>query len=341
MSELPKQLYQHIAAHHIKQLEPAWLQIKSDSEVIMSVDGAWQHYFERQPVAGEQASVVCEALSGILPFDEDFELPHMQLAEGLYTDISALKGDGCDWLLFCDVSEKVAQLQQYQQASNELVLLQGELNRTLERYVGNHVAKRVAEGRLQVHLDGERRNISTLFVDIRNFTVFNEKYDAQCVMQTVNDYMDGMLSPVLSRDGMVDKITGDGLMAVFGVLDSEFSSIQSAFSAAQMMMEHIFALNTKRQHQGLEQLGIGVGIATGEAVLGMIGSHDRRCFTAIGRHVNLAARLESQALAGNILVDAATHQALQEQYDFTSLKLSLKGIGEEHVYAYHIPCIVA
>ncbi len=334
MNKLPELLYQHIASHHIKQLELAWLKISPNSEEIISVGGAWQHYFQRLPVSGDSISDICEPLLGMLPFTKDFELPQMQLSEGQYTDISAVKDEECDWLLFCDVTEHTKQLQQYQQASNDLVLLKGELNRTLDRYVGHHVAERVAQGKLQLNLAGERREVSTLFVDIRGFTPFNESHDAQIVMQTLNEYMDGMLAPVLSKDGMVDKIIGDGAMALFGVLDSKYSNAQAAFFAAQDMLKNIATLNKHRQQQGLVQLGIGIGIATGDAVLGMLGSHDRRCFTAIGRHVNVAARLESKACAGEILVDLETYRRLENSDEFVLRRLFLKGIGEVDGYAY-------
>lgn len=340
MNKLPGVLYQHIASHHIKQLEPAWLKVRSSSEEILAVGGAWQHYLPRLPVASDRVSDVCEPLLGMLPCTENFELPHMQLSEDHYTDIAAIKDETCDWLLFCDVTEHVKQLQQYQQASNDLVLLKGELNRTLDRYVGHHVAERVAQGKMQLNLAGERRRISTLFVDIRGFTPFNESHDAQLVMQTLNNYMDGMLAPILSKDGMVDKIIGDGVMAIFGVLDSKYSGVESAFSAAQSMIKNIYALNEKRQEQGLEQLGIGVGIATGDAVLGMLGSHDRRCFTAIGKHVNVAARLESKAGTGEILVDSETYHNLNTCDGFSLRRLSLKGIGEVDTYVYSLACML-
>lgn len=339
MSELPARLEQYITAHHIRRLEPAWLKVRTGSEDIMAFGGAWQHYFSRQPVLGGKVSELCEPLLGMLPFDEDFELPHMQLSDGFYTDISAIKDKAHDWLLFCDVSEQVKQLQQYQQASNELVLLKGELNRVLDRYVGQHVTERVLQGEMQLNWAGERRCISTLFVDIRGFTPFNESHDAQVVMQTLNEYMDAMLEPVLSRDGMVDKIMGDGVMAVFGMLDSMESSVASAFSAAQQMVENVYALNQKRGEQGLEQLGIGVGIATGDAVLGMLGSHHRRCFTAIGQHVNLAARLESNARAGEILLDSESYRQLNRGDIFSLQRLLLKGIGETDVYACMMQCM--
>ncbi|MDQ7001288.1 MAG: adenylate/guanylate cyclase domain-containing protein, partial [Ghiorsea sp.] len=198
---------------------------------------------------------------------------------------------------------------------------------------------RIAQGEMQLNAAGERKTITTLFVDIRAFTPFNERYDAQVVMQTLNDYMNGMLPPILQHHGMVDKIMGDGVMAVFGVLPSENDSCLDAFHAAKQMIQAIATLNQQRMRNGLEQLGIGVGIASGEAVLGILGSHERRAFTAIGRHVNLAARLESNARVGEILIDKTVYQALAQPHAFTATTLTLKGIGQTLVFSQALPCI--
>ena len=266
-------------------------------------------------------------------------MPQIQLVNDCYTDISTIHEHGREWLLFCDVTENTLQIQRYQQTSNEFVLLKAKLDQTLARYVGQEVVERATSGALQFDVDGERKRISTLFVDIRGFTPFNETHDAQVVMQTLNAYMDCMLTPILEKNGMVDKIIGDGVMAVFGVLESEKNSAQNAFSAATNILQRTVQLNQQRKLLNLEQLGIGIGIATGDAVLGILGSHDRRAFTAIGRHVNLAARLESNAQVGEILIDEESHHELGQSATFSSITLTLKGIGETDVFSHKIKCI--
>ena len=339
VSQIPEFLYQHIATHSMNQLAPAWIELAQKSERIVQIGGAWHHYFDSKPEVGSNISDSCEILMGMLPTDTNFELPQIQLVNDCYTDISVLHAQGRDWLLFCDVTENTLQIQRYQQTSNDLVLLKAKLNQTLARYVGQEVADRAANGSLQFDIDGERKRISTLFVDIRGFTPFNETHDAQVVMQTLNAYMDCMLTPILNSQGIVDKIIGDGVMGVFGVIDSETNCAQNAFSAALKMLESTAKLNQERKAQQLEQLGIGIGIATGDAVLGLLGSHDRRAFTAIGRHVNLAARLESNAKVGELLIDTESFNTLSNPSSFTSVSLSLKGIGTTDAYSHIVGCI--
>ncbi|MDQ6976896.1 MAG: adenylate/guanylate cyclase domain-containing protein, partial [Ghiorsea sp.] len=128
------------------------------------------------------------------------------------------------------------------------------------------------------------------------------------------------------------------VMAAFGVLPSQHHSSLDALQTAKQMIQAVHQLNQQRLNQGLEQLGIGVGIASGEAVLGVLGSHERRTFTAIGRHVNLAARLESNARVGEILIDEATHQTLAKPISFTPVTLTLKGIGQTDIFSQTLPC---
>jgi len=336
---LPQPLYQHIANHTIQQLEPAWLQLKKGSDCITQAGGAWQHYCPQQPQIGQHATILCDALMGMLPITENFELPQIQLQDGKYTDIFALSGEQHDWLLFCDVTLNTLQLQQYQQVSNDLTLLKAQMKQTLHRYIGHEISERIAQGDMQLDTAGERKTIATLFVDIRGFTPFNERHDAQVVMQTLNDYMHCMLPAIMQQHGMIDKIMGDGVMAVYGILASDKDCCLNALHSAKQMIQAVYALNKQRLNQGLEQLGIGVGIASGEAVLGILGSHERRTFTAIGRHVNLAARLESNARVGEILLDQATYQALNQPHAFTPVTLTLKGIGQTDIFSQTLNCI--
>ena len=340
-NRMPKILEKRLTLNATQRFQPAWLQLTKGGADILMVGGAWQHYFDVSPDLGTDASEAYEVLMGMLPLEDDFELPQIQLVDGKYTDVIALCGNDSDWLLFCDVSAETEQFQKYQQIANDLLLLQGQHQRTLNRYVGSEVVRRDAEGDLSINAKAERRVISTLFTDIRGFTPFNESHDAQVVIETLNEYMTCMLDPILNQAGMIDKITGDGAMAVFGILDSEHGCIDDAFVAGKQILKAVQTLNEQRQKQGLEQLGVGVGIASGEAVLGMLGTHHRRCFTAIGPHVNRAARLESNAPAGDILLDGDSYLALQQPIDCVPMTLNLKGIGDTCVYVWHLDILPA
>lgn len=336
---IPNMIYEHMVSRHIKNLAPAWIQLARGTETILAVEGAWQHYFKVLPALNSELSESCEALFAMFPITEPFELQQVQLIDGQYTNISAIQYEDSDWILFCDVTEPTLKDQQYQQGSNELLLVKAQLDRALVRYVGQEVAGREASGLLHIDMAGERRVVTVLFVDIRGFTPFNERHDAQVVLQVLNEYMGCMLPPILAENGMIDKIIGDGVMAVFGVLEPERDSAADAFTAAKKIFESIKKLNKKRYNEGLEQLGAGVGIATGEVILGILGSHDRRCFTAIGSQVNFAARLESSARPGEILLDEVSYQRLKKDESFLPISLTLKGLGEAVAYSYRVTVV--
>ena len=332
-TSIPESVSQKLHAYHLDALSPAWIELEIGTERIKSLGGSWSNYFSQAPSIGDDISNSCVMLQGMLPLQEDFELPHMQILDDKYTDILAFHDEHADWLILLDVTDHVLQLQQYQQAANELHLLKDQLHRTLGRYVGEQVASKAIKGELTFNADGERKVISTLFVDIRGFTTYNEKVDAQEVMNTLNAYMNCMLEPILANHGLVDKIMGDGVMAVFGLLESDKNSVEDAYLAGLGIQERIRMLNKERGNAHQEVLGVGVGIATGDAVLGILGSHERRAFTAIGKHVNLAARLESSARVGEILLDEATLNTLKETPDYQLITLDLKGIGKSHAYS--------
>ena len=328
---IPKRINQWLAAYHLGNLSPAWIQLEKGAELVQSVGGAWACYFDNKPAKKADISTYCDVLQGMLPIHEPFELPHMQLMDNQYTDIIALEDETCDWLLFLDVTHSVLELQRYQQAANELHLLKDQLDRTLSRHIGQEIAQLALNGDIQLNTDGERKTISTLFVDIRGFTNYNEKVDAQEVMNTLNAYMHEMLGSILDNHGIIDKIMGDGIMAIFGIASSENYHVEDAFQAGLTIQKRVQTLNGQREKNQQEVLGVGVGIATGDAVLGILGSHERRAFTVIGKHVNLAARLESNARAGEILVDKTTLLALNHTPQHHIVNLELKGIGKVDV----------
>ncbi|MDQ6974984.1 MAG: adenylate/guanylate cyclase domain-containing protein [Mariprofundaceae bacterium] len=335
MLSLPTHLLQYLSDIHLKGLNPAWIKLDHDGLHIAEFYGDWAYYCSKPLSVGMAADALHPVLFGLLPMTENFHLSQISLENDGFFDLDILWHKGVCWLLFSDVTAIMQRFQDMQQTSNNLHLMNSRYKQTLERHMGSLIVEKVHSGDFQLEEEGVRQHITTLFVDIRSFTVFNEAHDAQVVMSTVNQYLDVMLKSVLSHAGIVDKITGDGAMTVFGVMPHEQSSEILAFEAALMMMEHTLALNAKRAKNNLEQLKIGIGIASGEAVVGIVGTHERRAFTAFGRHVNLAARLESKAPAGFILLDDPTKQALRNNYDQQSFDLThhhLKGIGDMPVW---------
>ena len=166
------------------------------------------------------------------------------------------------------------------------------------QYVSDVVVdKLISEGQ-RPNLSGEKLEVSVLFSDIRNFTTISEKLDAEEVVEMLNAYFGLTCEPILEHGGMVNKFIGDAVMAIFGSPVHYADHAKRALLAAQGMASEAekFKLWMEQRFpdRGLPPFGIGIGVHSGMAVMGDIGSIKRREFTAIGDTVNAASRLEGE-----------------------------------------------
>jgi class 3 adenylate cyclase len=179
-----------------------------------------------------------------------------------------------------------------------------------ERYRGvldKVVSRDVAEELLasDILLGGETREVTTLFVDVSSFTPLTEGMEPQRVIRLVNDIMSRLGAVVEEHGGVVDKYLGDGLMALFGAPVHHPDHAARAVRAAIQMQDEMAGLDRERVARGETPIRIAVGIHTGPAVAGNVGSPNRLNYTAVGSSVNLAMRLCQGAGPGEILVSEA------------------------------------
>jgi class 3 adenylate cyclase len=175
-----------------------------------------------------------------------------------------------------------------------LVALFIELDRRrgLERFLPPNVVERVLQGD-QLRLAGERRVVTVLFTDLRGSTALADTLDPETVVAVVNAYLRTMARAVVDRGGIIDKFTGDGLMAIFGAMSDAPSGARAAANTVLDIRAAIAALNSQRTAAGQPVLKHGAGLHVGEVVLGAIGLPERSDYTAMGDTVNTAARMES------------------------------------------------
>ncbi len=158
---------------------------------------------------------------------------------------------------------------------------------------------------------GRQMEISVLFADIRGFTTISENLSPPEVVEILNQYLDSMEEEVFRQGGTLDKYTGDGMMVLFGAPLEQPDHAGRAVRAALGMQRA--AAEVSRQRGDVKwKMVYGIGITTGPAVVGHIGSKRRLDYTAIGDTVNLAARLEGQAPPGTILINQATYEAVKD-----------------------------
>ena len=166
------------------------------------------------------------------------------------------------------------------------------LRNTMSRYMSKVVVDQLIEGG-DDSVGGVGREVSVLFSDIRGFTAMTERLGPRETVLMLNEYFSAMVDIIFAHNGILDKYIGDMIMAVYGSVTAGANDADDAVTTANKMMVGLRALNERRRTQGHEPMNIGVGISTGHAVVGSIGSPKRLEYTVIGDRVNLAERLES------------------------------------------------
>jgi adenylate cyclase len=166
------------------------------------------------------------------------------------------------------------------------------LGETFAGYVSPSVMSEILAGGAAAQQQGRKVTVCVLFSDIRDFTTLSEHLPAEEVVALLNRYFARMTAVVHRNGGTVDKFIGDGLMAFFGAPNALASPSENALAAAHEMLVSLAALNHELSAEGRAPLAIGIGLHTGEAVIGNVGSPERNAYTAIGDTVNTSARLE-------------------------------------------------
>jgi class 3 adenylate cyclase/tetratricopeptide (TPR) repeat protein len=181
----------------------------------------------------------------------------------------------------------------------------------------------------QPRLRGERREVSILFADVVNFTQLSVSLDAEAVFDLINGLLGRMVECIHRYDGMVDKFVGDGLMAVFGAPIAHENDPELAVRAALDMQRAAAEFEPVARAQVGAPLQIRIGINSGLVVAGIIGTEQQAAYTVIGEPVNLAARLQSAAQPGGILVSSRVYQQTRALFDFqTSGTTRIKGFDQ-------------
>jgi adenylate cyclase len=198
--------------------------------------------------------------------------------------------------------------------------------RGLERFLPPTVVERVIQGD-PLRLEGERQTVTILFADLRGSTALAERLAPEQVVAVLNTYLRVMARCVIDAGGILDKFLGDGLMAIFGAMGDPTHGAAAATRATQQMRAQLTALNIEREARGELVVRFGVGVHTGDVVLGAVGLPERSDYTAIGDTVNTAARMES--LTKEFQVDSVLSSVTAELLDGDGT--ALRALGEAQV----------
>jgi class 3 adenylate cyclase len=202
--------------------------------------------------------------------------------------------------------------------------------------VSPQVLREILAGRI-VPGQADRKRACVLFSDIRGFTKRGEAMQPERLVAMLNRYFSVMSEVVHKHHGTVDKFIGDGLMAIFGAPQELERPERNALDAAQEMIERLAEVNVELARQGEEPLKIGIGLHSGEIVVGHIGSRERHNYTAIGDVVNVASRLEGLSkTAGHLIIcSRAVAEALSFPPALTSLgEKPVAGHSPQEIYGW-------
>jgi adenylate cyclase len=195
----------------------------------------------------------------------------------------------------------------------------------LKRFLAPQIAELVLTSGGEKLLDSHRKDVTIVFCDLRGFTSFAETAEPEEVMTVLREYHGSLAGLIQSFEGTLERFAGDGLMVLFNDPMPCPDPCERAVKMAVQMRDRVIDLAGKWKKLG-HDLGFGVGIAHGYATLGRISSEGRFDYTAIGRVVNLAARLCGEAKSGQILVDGRVQAAIESLVEIESAgELTLKG----------------
>jgi len=222
-----------------------------------------------------------------------------------------------------DIGQMADQLNRMVREHKEL----DSLRDTFGRYLSQEVVEEILKSAGGVELGGELRTITVMVADLRGFTPLAESHHPRVVLELLNRYLERMTDIIIAYEGTIDEFTGDGVLVFFGAPRLMRDHAVRAVACALEMQEGMQALNRENRALGLPDLHMGIGINSGELIVGNIGSEKRKKYGAVGSPINVAFRVEGHSAAGEVLLTPSVYDSLNGQVKVDSTrKVQLKGV---------------
>lgn len=216
------------------------------------------------------------------------------------------------------------------------------LTNAFGKYVNKDLLREIVEHKKELNLGGEKRTITVLFSDIRNFTSISEKLSPEALGNMINSYLTKMAEVILDNRGTIDKFIGDAIMAFWNAPVEEKDHAELACNSAISKIKALKKFNEELKLQGHDPIEIGCGIHTGEAFVGNFGSNDRFDYTALGDTVNISSRLEglTKYYKVSIIVSESTHKSVKNRKNLIFRKLDVVKVkGKEKPLVIYELCV--
>jgi adenylate cyclase len=182
-----------------------------------------------------------------------------------------------------------------------------DMRRTFGRYLTNEVVASLLETPTGLNFGGERRKVTVLMSDLRGFSAISERLPPEQVVDILNHYLGVMADTITQYNGTINEFIGDGIFVMFGAPIYREDDSQRAIACAVAMQAAMDGVNEHNRKMGFPAIEMGIGINTGEVVVGNVGSQKRAKYTVVGNHVNLSSRIESYTVGRQILISQDTY----------------------------------
>lgn len=215
---------------------------------------------------------------------------------------------------------------QLKDLNNELLESNQFYKQLFGQYMSESLLEKVIKNKQETLLGGEEKDVTVLVSDLRGFSPLSEKFSPSVVLEILNIYFEEMIDIIQEHEGYINEILGDGILVIFGAPRDVGNSANKAVRCARKMQQGLHIVNRKLRIKGLPSLEMGIGINSGNLIVGNIGSKRRMKYGVVGENINIAARIESLTVAGQILISESLYKKIEDDIQpIGSIRTKIKG----------------
>ena len=230
---------------------------------------------------------------------------------------------------WADVSDRKRVEAELKRLAEQVELRNRFIRETFGRYLTDEVVDTVLESPSGLQMGGEKRKLTMMMTDLRGFTSLSERLPADRVVKLLNRYLATMVPIIKQYQGTIDEFIGDAIFVLFGAPVWQEDDAERAVACAVAMQIAMDEVNEENRKEDLPEVEMGIGIHTGQVVVGNIGSPERMKYGVVGSHVNLTSRIQSCTTGGQILVSETTRQEVGNMLKIGK-QMEVKAKGVEH-----------
>lgn len=228
-----------------------------------------------------------------------------------------------------ELRDAVKAMERIKSLNKQLELRNKLLNETFGRYLSDEIVKQLLDTPNGLALGGEKRSLTILMSDLRGFTTMSEQMSAQDLITMLNHYLAAMTEIIQAYGGTIIEFLGDGIFVVFGAPVPNETHAADGTACAVAMESVMEEINRWNQERGYPVLEMGIGVNTGEVIVGNIGSEKRTKYGVVGRHVNLCGRIESYTVGGQVFIAPYTRSLIAAPLEVVQeLEVMPKGVAQ-------------